>query len=93
MPEGSGRMFSKVLSGLLVLVVLIMSVVQANASILSVAQFAGHPTAITHHNGTDIAAPPHSHDHSGSPCQDRDGTDGLPCCFAGSCSMLAGWLH
>ena len=92
MPRGNVRMFSKMHLALLALGVLIMFVVQANASILSVTQFVGPNTAASRLDGLKIVALPHSHDHSGLPCHNHDGKDSSPCCCADGCSILAGWL-
>ena len=92
MPEGSDHIFRRVLSGLLVLAIFVMPVVQVRASIVVAMQSTEHVAPVAHHNDSEIATLPPSHDHSQSPCKNHEATHGLPCCFAGSCSMLAGWL-
>lgn len=93
MPQGMGRRFRKMISGLLCLSVLVMSIVQAHATVLSIMHDAVNTSAAIHHDGmADAMAPPSAHHHTGSPCKGHDGACGLTCCFISGCSMMSGWL-
>jgi hypothetical protein len=93
MPQGMGRRFRKMISGLLFLSIIVMSVAQAHATILLVMHDAIRSTAAVHHGGIAGATVPLSgHDHTGSPCKGHDGAHGLTCCFSNGCPMMSGWL-
>src|SRR5450759_4316076 len=71
------------ISGLLCLSVLVMSIVQAHATILPVMHDAVNTSAAIHHDGmADAMAPPWAHHHTGSPCKGHDGACGLDAAFA-----------
>jgi len=71
------------ISGLLCLSVLVMSIVQAHATVLPVMHDAVNTSAAIHHDGmADAMAPPSAHHHTGSPCKGHDGACGLDAAFA-----------
>jgi hypothetical protein len=94
MPQGMGRRFRKMISGLLFLSVVIMSAAQAHATVLQVMHDAVHPTAAAHHDViADAQLSLSGHDHTGLPCAGHDGAHGLTCCcFGCGCPMMSGWL-
>jgi hypothetical protein len=88
MPQGMGRWFRGMISGLLFLSVLVVSVAQAHATALLVIRNAGHASAAAFHDGlADAQVPLSGHDHTGLPCKGRDGAHGLACCFTSGCPM------
>jgi hypothetical protein len=93
MPKGRDGMLRKVLSGLSVLAVLVMSVVQAHALVLPVLHVATHAAELAYQgdNAETVASLP-AHDDWGAPCKGHDGAHGLACCSASGCPMFAGWL-
>jgi hypothetical protein len=92
MPQGMGTLFRKMVSGLLVLSVLLLSFAQAHAA-LPVSHDATVTLTAVDHDGTAGAVAPFSaDDRTGSPCKGHDGAHCLACCFAGACSMMSGWL-
>jgi hypothetical protein len=91
MPKGRDGLLRKVISGLSVLAVLVMSVVQAHA--LPVWHATTHATELAYHveDAETVASLP-AHDNWGAPCKGHDGAHGLACCSASGCPMFAGWL-
>ena len=93
MPQGMGQRFRKMISGLLFLSVLVMSIVQAQATVLPIMHDAINTSAAIHHDGiADAKAALSAHHHTGSPCKGHDGAHGLACCYISGCSMMSGWL-
>jgi len=93
MPQGMGRRFRKMIAGLLVLSVFVLSVVQAQAAVLPGTQGASGASAAVHPAGTaDAMAPLPGQYHTGSPCKSHDGTQAMACCFIGGCSAMSGWI-
>jgi hypothetical protein len=87
-----GRMFRGALAGLLVLSLLFISGYLAEAVGWNVLPKSEHHATSSLVGDNDQARPPAGHDHSGTPCKDGGGTDGLPCCFSGGCQMVSAWL-
>ena len=79
--------FRKALSGLLVLIVLLMSVAQARAVMLPVFDTASHAITAGQSDEHRTTSPAHSH-----PCDGHESTHGLACCLAGGCPILTGNL-
>jgi hypothetical protein len=77
--------FRKALSGLLVLVVLLVSVAQGRAVMLPIFDTASHAIAVGQSDEHRTTSPAHNH-----PCDDHD--QGLACCLAGGCPILTGNL-
>ncbi len=93
MPRGMGRRFRKLIAGLLVLSVFVLSVVQAQATVLPVMHAAIGTSAAMHRAGAaDAMAPLPGQNHTGSPCKSHAGTQPMACCFIGGCSAMPGWL-
>jgi hypothetical protein len=92
MPQGMGRRFRKMVSGLLFLSVLVMSIVQTYAAVSPIMHDAIHTSGAIQHDGTaDAIAPRSAHHHTESPCKGH-GAHGLACCCISGCSMMSAWL-
>ena len=93
MPNGVGRGFNRLISGLLLLGLLAMSIVQAQATVPPGIHGGIAATAAVAH---DVAMAGDlwrsAHEHGGAPCDGHDGTNGPACCLTGACPMLSGWL-
>ena len=93
MSQGMGRRFRKMVAGLLVLSVLVLSVVQTQATVLPVVHAAIAAPAAIHCAGSAHAmAPLPGQYHTGAPCRSHDGTQAMACCFIDGCPVVSGWL-
>jgi hypothetical protein len=89
MPQGMGRWFRGMISGLLFLSVLVVSIAQAHATFLLILHNAGHTTAAAFHDGlADAQVALSDHDHTGLPCKGHDRAHGLACCCTSGCPMM-----
>ena len=84
-----GQRPRRLLAGLLVLGVVLMSVTQMNALMVpGVNVFAAIAVAssVPHHH--DASTAPDAHDHAGSPCKGHKPSHGVACCLSSGCPLL-----
>ena len=86
---GHGRRLRRLLSGLLVLSLVLVSVAQVNAVMLSVGTVYAVTMAASgksdHHHVTSFTA---AHDHGDHPCKGHGRSHGVTCCMSGGCPVL-----
>jgi len=89
MQWGRGGRLRRLLSGVLVLSLILVSVAQVNALMLSVGNLYAATTAALdesdHHPATSSTA---ARDHGDHPCKGHQRSHGVTCCMSGGCPVL-----
>lgn len=89
MSRRSATRLRRSVSGLLVLAVVLMSIVQVNVLVapgVNVFAATGAAPDETHHHESTTA--PSAHHHAGQPCEGHERSHGLACCLSSGCPLL-----
>ncbi len=89
MPWGSGDRLRRMLSGLLILSIVLMSVAQVNVLMAPGVNVFIKANAVPEETHRHVApASPAAHDHADRPCEGHERSHGAACCLSTSCPVL-----